>query len=106
MSNSFLSTRKNSVKSVNVLKKLSRLICLLAFFVIANETKGQTTITVGGGASITCPAVPTATWTTPPTGITFSNWSRGSGVTCSSASTALSGSAFQSASASAAVTAG
>ncbi|MFY7887255.1 MAG: beta strand repeat-containing protein, partial [Dolichospermum sp.] len=55
---------------------------------------GQTTVTIGGGSTVTCPATPTATYTTPPTGVTFSNWSRGSGVTCASASTALSGSGF------------
>jgi len=59
---------------------------------------GQTTVTVGGGASVTCPATPTATWTTPPTGVTFSNWSRGSGVSCASAANALSGSGFNTAS--------
>lgn len=60
---------------------------------------GQTTVTIGGGATVTCPATPTATWTTPPTGVTFSNWSRGSGVTCGTSSTALSGSGFNTASA-------
>lgn len=59
---------------------------------------GQTVVTVGGGATVNCPATPTATptatWTTPPTGVTFSNWSRGSGVTCATASTALSGQGF------------
>jgi len=32
-----------------------------------------TVVTVGGGASVTCPAVPTATYTTPPTGVSFGN---------------------------------
>lgn len=67
--------------------------------------RGQTVVTVGGGASVTCPATPTATWTTPPTGVTFSNWSRGSGVTCGTASTALNGSGFNAASAAAGYTA-
>ena len=55
---------------------------------------GQTTVTLGGLGSVTCPAVPTATWTTPPTGTTFSQISRGSVVTCASASTGISGSGF------------
>ena len=58
---------------------------------------GQTNVVVGGGASGTCAFLPTATWATPPTGVTFSNWSRGSGVTCASAANGLSGSGFNTA---------
>ncbi len=51
-------------------------------------------VTLSGLNSVTCPAIPTAVWTTPPSGITFSQISRGSGVSCSSASTGISGSGF------------
>lgn len=74
-------------------------------FCINARSIAQTVVTIGGGASITCPATPTATWTTPPTGVTFSNWSRGSGVTCGTASNGLSGSGFNTADASASYTA-
>jgi endonuclease YncB( thermonuclease family) len=67
--------------------------------------EAQTVVTVGGGASVTCPATPTATWTTPPSGLTFSNWSRGSGVTCGTAANALNGGGFNTASAAASFTA-
>jgi hypothetical protein len=82
-----------------------KVLSLLLVMMVGGMSWGQTVVAIGGGASVTCPATPTATYTTPPTGVTFSNWSRGSGVTCSSASTALSGSAFNSPSASAALTA-
>jgi hypothetical protein len=62
---------------------------------------GPTIVTVGGGAAGTCPFLPTATWTTPPSGVTFSNWSRGVGVTCGSAASCLSGSGFNAVSAAA-----
>jgi hypothetical protein len=73
------------------LKNLTTLIVILTTTIFSYA---QTVVTVGGGASITCPAVPTATWTTPPSGVTISNWSRGSGVTCASATNGLAGSAF------------
>ena len=70
--------------------------CLILVFAVG-KVGAQTTVTLGGGATVTCPATPTATWTTPPTGVSFSNWSRGSGVTCGTSSTALSGSGFNTA---------
>ncbi|MFP5041802.1 autotransporter-associated beta strand repeat-containing protein [Parasediminibacterium sp. JCM 36343] len=84
---------------------LKTLLLVLVLIGVGVKGWGQTTVTIGGGATVTCPATPTATWTTPPTGVTFSNWSRGSGVTCASAGTALSGSVFNTASAAAAYTA-
>jgi hypothetical protein len=81
------------------------LLVVFATLFLTQSVKGQTVVTVGGGASGTCPFLPTATWTTPPTGITFSNWSRGSGVTCGSANNALSGSGFNTASTNASFTA-
>src|SRR5262245_6630839 len=65
--------------------------------ILCSPSGWATVITVGGGASVTCPATPTATYTTPPAGVTFANWARGSGVTCSSASDGISGSGFNTA---------
>ena len=77
-------------------------ILLLLFVATINVAGfGQTTVTLGGEVTIVCPATPTATYTTPPAGITFSNLTRGSGVTCASASDGLSGSGFNTASAAA-----
>ncbi len=83
------------------LKKISALLLML-LLLSSSLSFGQTTVTVGGGATVTGSATPTATYTTPPSGVSFSNWSRGSGVTWASASAALSGSGFSSTSASAA----
>jgi hypothetical protein len=81
--------------------RLSLALVLTAGWIGAAPTVfGQTTVTVGGGATVTSPATPTATWTTPPSGVTFGNWSRGSGVSWATAADALSGSGFNSASAS------
>ena len=76
------------------MKNLKKLFFGLIAICLFSKSFAQTTVTVGGGATITCPNVPTATWTTPPSGVTISNWSRGSGVTCASASDGLSGSGF------------
>jgi hypothetical protein len=73
--------------------------CVFFLVFLCGRLSAQTTVTVGGGTSITCPATPTAVWTTPPEGITFTNWERGSGVNCATASNALNGSGFNSASA-------
>lgn len=74
-------------------------ICLYLF--TFSSLRAQTTVTLGGEGTVTCPATPTATWTTPPAGVTFSNLTRGAGVTCASASDGLSGSGFNTASAAA-----
>jgi len=95
-------TEKKMMKGKRLLK-IS--LMLVAFFAFSINGKAQTVVTVGGGATVTCPAVPTATWTTPPSGVTFSNWSRGSGVACVSAANALSGSGFNATSAAAGKTA-
>ncbi|MEC4005923.1 hypothetical protein OX283_014735, partial [Flavobacterium sp. SUN052] len=89
----------------NAFKNFVATLGLVLTLLISSNSFGQTVVTVGGGVGITCPTTPTATWTTPPTGVTFSNWSRGSGVTCASASNGLSGSTFSSTSAAASVTA-
>ncbi|MFT3909040.1 MAG: lamin tail domain-containing protein [Ferruginibacter sp.] len=104
-----VSTPTPACKTVNDFKGifpkwLSFVFVLLAGFVSLN-TMGQTTVTLGGEGTITCPATPTATWTTPPTGVSFNNLTRGAGVTCASASDGLSGSGFNTASPAASFTA-
>ena len=84
--------------------KLLRCAALITFLFLTMINQAQTVVTIGGGASGTCPFTPTATWTTPPTGCSFSNWSRGSGVTCSSAAAGLNGSGFTATSANQAYT--
>ena len=97
--------KKMTLHNISTRNKFSSgfksLSILLFVLLVSGKSWGQTTVTIGGGASITCPAIPTATWTTPPTGVSFSNWSRGGGVTCGTSSSALSGSGFNTASASA-----
>lgn len=55
---------------------------------------GQTTLTLSGLGTITCPATPSSTWTTPPTGITISAITRGSGVTCNTFTNGINGQGF------------
>lgn len=100
-----ITNMNNSLQSLKHKKGFILSILLFAGFINGPIAKAQTVVTVGGGATITCPAVPTATWTTPPTGATFSNWSRGSGVNCASANNGLAGSSFNSADGNAAYTA-
>ena len=89
---------------VNYAVKLLSAVLLIG--AMSTNSKAQTTVTLGGEGTITCGATPTATWTTPPTGVTFSNLTRGSGVTCSSGNNGINGYGFTDASASAANTAG
>ncbi|MSU59941.1 MAG: hypothetical protein EXS35_17530 [Pedosphaera sp.] len=56
---------------------LTRLSATLCALLCCLHSAQATVVTVGGGASVTCPATPTATYTTPPTGVTFANWARG-----------------------------
>lgn len=78
------------------MKTIKILSTILMMIFVLTKSFSQTIVTIGGGATISCPTVPLATWTTPPSGVTISNWSRGSGVTCQSASNGLAGSGFQS----------
>ena len=55
---------------------------------------GQIDVKYSSFTSITCPITPVATISTPPSGLTFSQFSRGSGVTCSAANGSISGSGF------------
>lgn len=63
-------------------------------FLNVNVGSGQTTVSYTGMGTITCPASPTATISPAVTGLTFSQITRGAGVTCASAGTGISGSAF------------
>jgi hypothetical protein len=74
--------------------KLRVLLVAILFLVVGNKSWGQTTVSYTGMGTITCNAVPTATISPSVTGLTFSQLSRGSGVTCASASTGISGSGF------------
>ncbi len=71
-------------------------LSLLLFVLIGAPGRGwgQTTVSYTGMGSITCPAAPTATISPAVPGLTFSQISRGSGVTCGTASTGISGSGF------------
>lgn len=94
-------TKLSSFQNLFLSKSFVAFFSLLMTLLFSSSSFGQTVVTVGGGATVTCPATPTATWTTPPAGVSFSNWSRGAGVTCGTASTALSGNGFNTANASA-----
>ena len=91
-----------TIRSVSKDKRLVKwfgsflLLFLMTFCGV--HTYAQTTVTSSGMTSVSCPAVPTVTWTTPPTGTTFSQLSRGSGVTCGTNGTGISGSGFADAS--------
>ncbi len=91
----------NSFEPKKTINKL--ILGVLAFLAPSSLVFGQiTVVTVSGMGSITCPAAPTSTWTgVPPlpATVTFSQLSRGSGVTCVSASDGISGSGFNTASA-------
>lgn len=67
-------------------------ILFCTFFI--NTVFGQTTVSYTGMGSVTCPASPVATISPAVPGLTFSQLSRGSGVTCGSATTGINGSGF------------
>jgi hypothetical protein len=73
-------------------------MCLL----LSKQTIGQTTVTYTGMGTVSCPATPVSTISAAPVGLTFSQISRGSGVTCVTAATGINGSGFNSTSASSA----
>ncbi|MDI1315967.1 T9SS sorting signal type C domain-containing protein [Flavobacterium sp.] len=66
---------------------------LVLTLLISSNSYGQTTVTASGMTN-TCPAAPTTTWATPPTGLTFSNITKGAGVSCSTLTTGISGTGF------------
>jgi len=69
-------------------------MALALFCLFSSIAWGQTTVTYTAMTNVACPAEPIATISAPPTGVVFSQISRGSGVTCSTASGSISGSAF------------
>ena len=70
------------------------ILLLTLFLMVSYWGWGQTAVSYTGMGTITCPANPTATISPSVTGLTFSQITRGSGVTCSSISTGISGSSF------------
>jgi Carboxypeptidase regulatory-like domain len=69
-------------------------IVFCALFTSAIAFGATATVSYTGMTSVTCPAVPVATIAPAVTGLTFTQLSRGSGVTCASATTGISGSGF------------
>lgn len=72
------------------MKKLLLILTLLVSVFSFGQTVSYTTMT-----SITCPAEPVATISPTVAGLTFSQISRGSGVTCAAAGGSISGSGFE-----------
>jgi hypothetical protein len=84
-------------RKANLFLPLNFIVFIFSFFAlfaISLNGLGQTTVSYTGMGSVTCPAVPTATISPAVSGLTFSQLSRGSGVTCATASTGISGSGF------------
>lgn len=79
-------------KSKTTIKGLLVLFALL--FMNAQLSWGQTAVSYTALTTISCPATPVATISAAPSGLTFSQISRGSGVTCGTAGGAISGSSF------------
>jgi Carboxypeptidase regulatory-like domain len=69
-------------------------IVFCTLFTSAIAFSATATVSYTGMTSVTCPAVPVATIAPAVTGLTFTQLSRGSGVTCASATTGISGSGF------------
>ncbi|MCD9853450.1 YDG domain-containing protein [Epilithonimonas sp. JDS] len=86
-------TTKKKLKTVVFKNQFSNYAILLAVF-FSNIILAQTTVTYSAFTTVTCPDTPVATISTPPTGLTFSQFSRGSGVTCATANGSISGSLF------------
>lgn len=75
-------------------KNLSKVFSFLVFVLLFQNSWGQIIVSYTGMGAVTCPAAPTATISPAVTGLTFSQLSRGIGVTCASATTGISGSVF------------
>ena len=74
------------------MKKL--LTIFLLSFIHLTIIRGQTAVSYTAMTTITCPATPVATISPAVTGLTFSQISRGAGVTCGAAGGSISGSGF------------
>jgi hypothetical protein len=72
----------------------TKVLALLVLVVMGGSVKGQATVTYSAMTSITCPATPVASISAAPSGLTFSQISRGSGVSCGAAGGSISGSGF------------
>ncbi|MES2621391.1 MAG: PKD domain-containing protein [Bacteroidota bacterium] len=77
-----------------MMKMLGNGILLIFFSIAIFYTYAQTAVSYTGMGSIICPASPAASITPSVTGLTFSQITRGSGVTCASISNGINGSAF------------
>ena len=75
-------------------KGISQFLLVATIFFCSFAALGQTTVTYSGMGAVTCPANPTTTTAPAVTGLTFSGMTRGSGVTCSSVGTAITGTGF------------
>ncbi|MBK9412023.1 MAG: hypothetical protein IPN61_01135 [Bacteroidetes bacterium] len=83
---------------------LKYFLLLVMAFICSTSSFSQTTVSYTGMGSVTCPATPTSTAAPAVSGLTFASLSRGPGVGCSSASTGISGNAFNVTGSAAAVT--
>jgi len=75
-------------------RNVRSLLILAMIFGICGLGWGQTVVSYTGMGTITCPASPAATVAPSVTGLTFSQITRGSGVSCASSGTGISGSGF------------
>jgi hypothetical protein len=81
------------IQKKTVLFRLS-FACMLVLIFSSMYTKAQTAVSYTAMSSITCPATPVATISPAVSGLTFSQISRGSGVSCGAAGGCISGSGF------------
>ena len=79
----------------SILQKITTSL-FISFLMLASITAvvAQTTVSYTAMSAITCPATPVATISAAPVGVTFSQISRGAGVTCGAAGGSISGSGF------------
>ena len=81
------------IQKETVLFRLS-FACMLVLIFSSMFTKAQTAVSYTAMSSITCPATPVATISPAVSGLTFSQISRGSGVSCGAANGSINGSGF------------
>ena len=82
------------IMKLNLQTIILKVFVAFALLITSLQGNAQTTVSYTAMTTITCPATPVATISTPPTGLTFSQISRGSGVTCGTAGGSISGSGF------------
>jgi hypothetical protein len=81
------------IKKKAVLFSLS-FACMLVLIFSSMYTKAQTAVSYTAMSTITCPATPVATISPAVSGLTFTQISRGSGVSCGAANGSINGSGF------------